>query len=241
MSDVPALLRVEEIDVRYGTIQALRGVSLEVRAGEVVALIGANGAGKTTTLRTISGLLRPVRGRILLDGQDLTRLPAHRITAMGVAHVPEGRAVFPNLTVLENLLLAAYTRRDRRAVARDLERVYQLLPRLFERRRQSAGTLSGGEQQMLAIGRALMSQARIMLLDEPSMGLAPVLVAEIFRLLTDINRSGTTLLLVEQNARMALQIANRAYVLEAGRVVLSGPAAELARHPGVQQAYLGAA
>ncbi len=241
MSEVPAVLRVEEIDVRYGNIQALRGVSLEVRAGEVVALIGANGAGKTTTLRTISGLLRPVRGRILLDGQDLTRLPAHRITAMGVAHVPEGRAVFPNLTVLENLLLAAYTRRDRRAVARDLERVYQLLPRLFERRRQSAGTLSGGEQQMLAIGRALMSQARIMLLDEPSMGLAPVLVAEIFRLLTDINRSGTTLLLVEQNARMALQIANRAYVLEAGRVVLSGPAAELARHPGVQQAYLGAA
>ncbi|MEW6047102.1 MAG: ABC transporter ATP-binding protein [Bacillota bacterium] len=234
-------LEVENLSVRYGSIEALRGVSLTVREGEVVALIGANGAGKTTTLRAVSGLVRPYAGTIRFAGQHLTRIEPDRITAMGVAHVPEGRAIFANLTVMENLLLATYARKDRRQVAQDLQRVFTFLPRLAERRRQNAGTLSGGEQQMLAIGRALMSRARLMLLDEPSMGLAPVLVTEIFRLLREINQQGTTLLLVEQNARMALSIASRAYVLETGSVVLSGTAAELSQNPAVQQAYLGAA
>ena len=235
------LLEVQGLTVRYGSIEALRDVSLRVDEGDVVALIGANGAGKTTTLRAISGLVRPSRGSIRFAGQELTRLPPDRITAMGVAHVPEGRAIFANLSVQENLLLATFARRDRRRVREDLEAVYALLPRLAERRRQNAGTLSGGEQQMLAIGRALMSRARLMLLDEPSMGLAPLLVAEIFRILQDINRQGTTLLLVEQNARMALQVARRAYVLEAGRIVLAGPAQEVAADPAVREAYLGAA
>ena len=236
-----ALLEVHDLTVRYGNIEALRDVSLRVDEGDVVALIGANGAGKTTTLRAISGLVRPFRGTIRYRGQDLTRLSPDRITAMGIAHVPEGRAIFANLSVQENLLLATYARRDRARVREDLDLVYSLLPRLAERRRQNAGTLSGGEQQMLAIGRALMSRARVMLLDEPSMGLAPLLVAEIFRLLQDINRQGTTLLLVEQNARMALQIARRAYVLEAGRIVLAGAAHEVAGDPAVREAYLGAA
>jgi len=236
-----ALLEVHDLTVRYGNIEALRDVSLWVDEGDVVALIGANGAGKTTTLRAISGLVRPFRGTIRYRGQDLTRLSPDRITAMGIAHVPEGRAIFANLSVQENLLLATYARRDRARVREDLDLVYSLLPRLAERRRQNAGTLSGGEQQMLAIGRALMSRARVMLLDEPSMGLAPLLVAEIFRLLQDINRQGTTLLLVEQNARMALQIARRAYVLEAGRIVLAGAAHEVAGDPAVREAYLGAA
>ena len=236
-----ALLEVHDLTVRYGNIEALRDVSLRVDEGDVVALIGANGAGKTTTLRAISGLVRPFRGTIRYRGQDLTRLSPDRITAMGIAHVPEGRAIFANLSVQENLLLATYARRDRARVREDLDLVYSLLPRLAERRRQNAGTLSGGEQQMLAIGRALMSRARVMLLDEPSMGLAPLLVAEIFRLLQDINRQGTTLLLVEQNARMALQIARRAYVLEAGRIVLAGAAREVASDPAVRDAYLGAA
>ncbi len=236
-----ALLEVHDLTVRYGNIEALRDVSLRVDEGDVVALIGANGAGKTTTLRAISGLVRPYRGSIRYRGQELTRLSADRITAMGIAHVPEGRAIFANLSVQENLLLATYARRDRSRVQEDLDLVYSLLPRLAERRRQNAGTLSGGEQQMLAIGRALMSRGQVMLLDEPSMGLAPVLVAEIFRLLQDINRQGTTLLLVEQNARMALQIARRAYVLEAGRIVLAGAAREVAGDPAVRDAYLGAA
>ncbi|HEY8498577.1 MAG TPA: ABC transporter ATP-binding protein [Limnochordales bacterium] len=235
------MLEVQGLTVRYGSIEALRDVSLRVDEGDVVALIGANGAGKTTTLRAISGLVRPSRGSIRFAGQELTRLPPDRITAMGVAHVPEGRAIFANLSVQENLLLATFARRDRRRVREDLEAVYALLPRLAERRRQNAGTLSGGEQQMLAIGRALMSRARLMLLDEPSMGLAPLLVAEIFRILQDINCQGTTLLLVEQNARMALQVARRAYVLEAGRIVLAGPAQEVAADPVVREAYLGAA
>ncbi|HEY8425223.1 MAG TPA: ABC transporter ATP-binding protein [Limnochordales bacterium] len=235
------MLEVHDLTVRYGNIEALRDVSLWVDEGDVVALIGANGAGKTTTLRAISGLVRPFRGTIRYRGQDLTRLSPDRITAMGIAHVPEGRAIFANLSVQENLLLATYARRDRARVREDLDLVYSLLPRLAERRRQNAGTLSGGEQQMLAIGRALMSRARVMLLDEPSMGLAPLLVAEIFRLLQDINRQGTTLLLVEQNARMALQIARRAYVLEAGRIVLAGAAHEVAGDPAVREAYLGAA
>jgi len=236
-----ALLEVHDLTVRYGNIEALRDVSLRVDEGDVVALIGANGAGKTTTLRAISGLVRPYRGSIRYRGQELTRLSAERVTAMGIAHVPEGRAIFANLSVQENLLLATYARRDRSRVQEDLDLVYSLLPRLAERRRQNAGTLSGGEQQMLAIGRALMSRAQVMLLDEPSMGLAPVLVVEIFRLLQEINRQGTTLLLVEQNARMALQIARRAYVLEAGRIVLAGAAREVASDPAVRDAYLGAA
>ncbi|MBE3598931.1 MAG: ABC transporter ATP-binding protein [Limnochordaceae bacterium] len=236
-----ALLTLQDVEVRYGSIQALSGISLQVHDGEVVALIGANGAGKTTTLRAVSGLVRPARGKILFGGADLTRLPADQIAAMGISHVPEGRAIFANLTVLENLRLATFSRRDRRQVQEDIERVFSLLPRLAERRHQHAGTLSGGEQQMLAIGRALMLRGRIMLLDEPSMGLAPVLVAEIFRLLREINRQGTTLLLVEQNARMALALATRGYVLENGRVVLSGPSAELMANPAVAEAYLGAA
>ncbi|NLG67949.1 MAG: ABC transporter ATP-binding protein [Firmicutes bacterium] len=235
------MLEVHDLTVRYGNIEALRDVSLRVDEGDVVALIGANGAGKTTTLRAISGLVRPYRGSIRYRGQELTRLSAERVTAMGIAHVPEGRAIFANLSVQENLLLATYARRDRSRVQEDLDLVYSLLPRLAERRRQNAGTLSGGEQQMLAIGRALMSRAQVMLLDEPSMGLAPVLVVEIFRLLQEINRQGTTLLLVEQNARMALQIARRAYVLEAGRIVLAGAAREVASDPAVRDAYLGAA
>ncbi|WP_404980617.1 ABC transporter ATP-binding protein [Carboxydichorda subterranea] len=236
-----ALLTLQDVEVRYGSIQALSGVSLQVHDGEVVALIGANGAGKTTTLRAVSGLVRPARGKILFGDADLSRLPADQIAAMGISHVPEGRAIFANLTVLENLRLATFSRRDRRQVQEDIERVFSLLPRLAERRHQNAGTLSGGEQQMLAIGRALMLRGRIMLLDEPSMGLAPVLVAEIFRLLREINRQGTTLLLVEQNARMALALATRGYVLENGRVVLSGPSAELMANPAVAEAYLGAA
>ncbi|WRP18893.1 ABC transporter ATP-binding protein [Carboxydochorda subterranea] len=235
------MLTLQDVEVRYGSIQALSGVSLQVHDGEVVALIGANGAGKTTTLRAVSGLVRPARGKILFGDADLSRLPADQIAAMGISHVPEGRAIFANLTVLENLRLATFSRRDRRQVQEDIERVFSLLPRLAERRHQNAGTLSGGEQQMLAIGRALMLRGRIMLLDEPSMGLAPVLVAEIFRLLREINRQGTTLLLVEQNARMALALATRGYVLENGRVVLSGPSAELMANPAVAEAYLGAA
>lgn len=236
-----ALLEVETIRVQYGPIRALHDVSLEVRAGEIVALIGANGAGKTTTLCAVSGLVRAVSGRIRFAGADIGRMPPDRITALGIAHVPEGRAIFANLTVLENLLLATYARADRHRVPADLERVFALFPRLAERRHQGAGTLSGGEQQMLAIGRALACRPRLMLLDEPSMGLSPVLVAEIFRILRELNQEhGTTLLIVEQNARMALELSSRAYVLEAGRVVLHGDARELAQDPAVRDAYLGA-
>jgi branched-chain amino acid transport system ATP-binding protein len=233
------LLEISELEVGYGAIVALHGVSLEVRAGEVVSLIGANGAGKTTLLRTISGLLVPRRGSIRFDGQELTRLGAHTIVRRGVSQVPEGRIVFPNLSVRDNLDLGAYVRRDRAGVRADLERMYGLFPRLRERERQRAGTLSGGEQQMLAIARALMSQPRLLLMDEPSLGLAPILVREIFRTVAEISRQGMTILLVEQNAHMALGIADRGYVMETGNIVLSDTRENLLRNAEVKSAYLG--
>lgn len=234
------VLELESVHVYYGPIHALRGVSLTVERGEIVTLLGANGAGKTTTLRSISGLIRPARGRIALEGQNIAGLPPHEIVKLGVGHVPEGRRIFPRLSVEENLALGAFTITDRQEIRRRLEEVLQLFPRLAERRRQQGGTLSGGEQQMLAIGRALMMQPRIMLLDEPSMGLAPVLVESIFEVIQRLNQQGTTILLVEQNARMALEVAHRGYVLETGSIVLEGPATELAHDPKVQAAYLGA-
>jgi branched-chain amino acid transport system ATP-binding protein len=232
------MLSVENIQVFYGKIHALKGISVEVAAGEIVALLGNNGAGKTTTLKTISGLLRPRTGQVILEGQPIHELPPHEIVSRGVAHAPEGRKIFNRLTVIENLEMGAYLRDDG-AIAQDIERVFALFPRLKERRGQVAGTLSGGEQQMLAIGRALMARPRILLLDEPSMGLAPILVEQIFQTVEDINRQGTTILLVEQNAAMALSIAHRGYVLETGSVALHGPAAELHEHPDVKRAYLG--
>ncbi|MFO7273920.1 MAG: ABC transporter ATP-binding protein [Bacillota bacterium] len=234
------LLAVERLNVAYGAIQAVHDLSLEVREGEIVALLGANGAGKTTTLRTISGLIRPRAGRIVYAGQDITHWPSHRIVAAGLVHVPEGRRVFAPMTVLENLEMGAYGQRDPARIRERMERVFAKFPRLEERKHQLAGTLSGGEQQMLAIGRALMAEPRLLLLDEPSLGLAPMLVREIFATIKEINeRDGVTILLVEQNAHQALQIADRAYVLETGRVVLSGPARELGDNPKVREAYLG--
>ncbi|OUM98108.1 MAG: ABC transporter ATP-binding protein [Firmicutes bacterium ZCTH02-B6] len=235
-----SILTLEDVHVSYGNIRAVRGISMEVRRGEIVTLIGANGAGKTTTLRAISRLVPVAHGRLTFRGHDLTRFPAHEVVRLGICHVPEGRGVFANLTVRENLLLATYSRRGKGDVNKDLERVYSVFPRLAERRNQFAGTLSGGEQQMLAVGRALMTGGELMLLDEPSMGLAPILVEEIFRILVEINRQGTTLLLVEQNARMALQVAHRAYVLETGTIAVSGPAKDLLDDPRVREAYLGA-
>ncbi|BAS27486.1 ABC transporter ATP-binding protein [Limnochorda pilosa] len=234
------LLEVEGLRVTYGGVEAVRDLSLSVETGEVVALLGANGAGKSTTLRALSGLVRPAAGRIRLEGRDLARVPAHEIVELGVAHVPEGRRVFGTLSVEENLNLGAYTRRRLRgAVEEARARVYRLFPRLEERRHQLAGTLSGGEQQMLAIGRGLMARPRLLLLDEPSLGLAPKLVREIFRTVREINRQGVTVLLVEQNARMALRLAHRGYVLETGRLALGGPAAELRQDPRMREAYLG--
>ena len=233
------LLRVENLTVRYGNIAAVHGISFEVNEGEIVTLIGANGAGKSSTLRAISGLIA-FGGRVEFGGKDLARCASHQIVAMGVAQVPEGRGIFGSLTVTENLKLATWQRRDKAQVPSDMERVFKVFPRLRERQKQPAGTLSGGEQQMLAVGRALMSRARMMLLDEPSMGLAPLAVRDIFRVLQEINRAGTTILLVEQNANMALQAASRAYVLETGRIVLSGPASDLMQDPRVKEAYLGA-
>jgi branched-chain amino acid transport system ATP-binding protein len=227
------------VHVAYGEIPALKGIALEVRQGEIVTLLGNNGAGKTTTLRTISGLLVPTRGSVTLEGQPLAGVAPHSVVLRGIAHVPEGRRIFNRLTVRENLMMGAYTRRDTAAIASDLERVFALFPRLNERITQVAGTLSGGEQQMLAIGRALMGRPRLLLLDEPSMGLAPVLVEQIFDTVRDINRQGTTILLVEQNAAMALAVAQRGYVIETGTIVLSGTAAELADNPEVRRAYLG--
>ncbi len=232
------LLKVEDLHVSYGMIKALRGISFEVREGEIVTLIGANGAGKTTTLRAISRLV-PYEGRIVFDGIDLKNVPPHKVVEMGISHVPEGRGIFANLTVMENLKLATWARKDHKEIKKDYERVFALFPRLAERKNQLAGTLSGGEQQMLAVGRALMSRGRLMLLDEPSMGLAPVLVREIFNVLREINAQGTTILLVEQNARQALKLAHRGYVLETGTIVLSGPCEELANNPEVKKAYLG--
>jgi len=232
------MLEVRDLHVHYGEIPALKGVSLAVGRGEIVALLGNNGAGKTTTLKTVSGLIAPRAGEVTLEGESIRDLPAHLIVRRGIAHVPEGRRVFNRLTVRENLSMGAYTRSDR-GVAGDLERVLSLFPRLRERSAQVAGTLSGGEQQMLAIGRALMATPRLLLLDEPSMGLAPVLVEQIFDTILTINQQGTTILLVEQNAALALDVAHRAYVLETGAVVLSGVAADLARDQDVRRAYLG--
>ena len=232
------MLRVESLDVAYGEIQALRGVALQVGRGEIVTILGNNGAGKTTTLKTISGLLRPTAGTITLEDEPLVDVPAHAIVARGVAHVPEGRRIFNRLTVRENLTMGAYLRSDA-GIAADLDRVFALFPRLAERVTQVAGTLSGGEQQMLAIGRALMANPRLLLLDEPSMGLAPVLVEQIFDTISDINRQGMTILLVEQNAAMALSIAHRGYVLETGSIALEGTAAQLADNADVRRAYLG--
>jgi branched-chain amino acid transport system ATP-binding protein len=228
---------VSDLHVYYGEIHALKGASLTVEKGEIVALLGPNGAGKTTTLKTISGLLAPRSGTITLDGESLVGQPSHAIVHRGIAHAPEGRKIFNRLTVADNLELGAYIRGDG-AVREDMERVFALFPRLHERRSQVAGTLSGGEQQMLAIGRALMARPRLLLLDEPSMGLAPVLVEQIFETIQDINRQGTPILLVEQNAAVALTVAHRGYVLETGSVVLEGPAQTLAADAGVRQAYL---
>jgi len=232
------VLKVESIDVTYGEIRALKGVGLEVGRGEIVTILGNNGAGKTTTLKTISGLLHPSRGAITLEDESLLDVPPHAIVSRGIAHVPEGRRIFNRLTVRENLLMGAYLRSDA-GVSADLERVFGLFPRLAERLTQVAGTLSGGEQQMLAIGRALMANPRLLLLDEPSMGLAPVLVEQIFDTISDINRQGMTILLVEQNAAMALSIAHRGYVLETGSIALTGTAAELSENADVRRAYLG--
>jgi len=232
------VLVIEDLHVSYGEIPALKGVALEVRQGEIVTLLGNNGAGKSTTLKTISGLLTPRRGRVVLEGQPLVGVPAHDVVLRGVAHVPEGRRIFNRLTVRENLIMGAYVRRDDR-IAADMDRVFSLFPVLKERISQVAGTLSGGEQQMLAIGRALMANPRLLLLDEPSMGLSPVLVERILGTIVDINRQGTTILLVEQNAAMALAIAQRGYVLETGQIVLSGTAEGLSANPEVRRAYLG--
>ncbi|QYJ15167.1 High-affinity branched-chain amino acid transport ATP-binding protein LivF [Rubrobacter xylanophilus DSM 9941] len=232
-----ALLELEEVHSYYGHIHAVRGISLTVEEGEIVTLIGSNGAGKTTTLRSIHGLLPPRRGKILFRGEEIQGVPAHQMIRRGIAQSPEGRKIFPRMTVLENLEMGAYHRAG--GIGEDLERVFDLFPRLRERMRQEAGTMSGGEQQMLAIGRALMSRPRLLLLDEPSMGLAPVLVERIFEIIREINRQGTTILLVEQNANVALEIASRGYVMETGRIVNAAPAAELRRDPKVREAYLG--
>ncbi len=233
------MLNISDINVYYGAIHAIKGISLTVNQGEIVTLIGANGAGKSTTLRTISGLLKPKTGSITFQGQDIAGTPAHKIVGLGISQVPEGRRIFTEMTVMENLDLGAFIRKDKDGIAADKKRVFELFPRLEERQEQVAGTLSGGEQQMLAMGRALMSRPKLLLLDEPSMGLAPLLIKEIFSIIEDINKSGTTVLLVEQNANMALSIANRAYVLETGRITLSGDAKKLAASEDVRKAYLG--
>ncbi len=233
------MLKIQDLKVSYGMIEAIQGVSFEINDGEIVALIGANGAGKTTIMHTISGLLKPQSGTIYLDDVDLTKTPADKIVKLGLAQVPERRRVFSQQTVEENLELGAYTRKDAKEISETMEKIYTSFPRLKERRKQLAGTLSGGEQQMLAMGRALMAKPKILLLDEPSMGLSPLLVKEIFHIIKEINNNGTTVLLVEQNAKMALGIANRAYVLENGKIALSGTGEELANSPQVKKAYLG--
>ena len=234
-----AMLEVKDLQVYYGVIQALKGVSFEVNQGEVIALIGANGAGKTTTLHTLTGLLPAKQGSIIFEGVDITKVPAHKIVEMGIAHVPEGRRVFSQLSVYENLKMGAYTRKDKKEIAENLENVYKRFPRLEERKNQRAGTLSGGEQQMLAMGRALMSNPKMIVMDEPSMGLSPIFVNEIFDIIEKVSASGTTVLLVEQNAKKALSIANRAYVLETGNIVLSGDAKEMMNNDSIKKAYLG--
>lgn len=234
-----AMLEVKDLEVYYGVIQAIKGISFEVNQGEVIALIGANGAGKTTTLHTVTGLISPKKGQVIFEGKDITKLPAHKIVSMGMAHVPEGRRVFAELSVYENLKMGAYTRKDKAEIEESLQNVYRRFPRLEERKNQMAGTLSGGEQQMLAMGRALMSKPRLILMDEPSMGLSPILVNEIFDIIRSVSESGTTVLLVEQNAKKALSIADRAYVLETGNIVLEGRAKDLLEDDSIKKAYLG--
>ena len=234
-----SMLEVKDLQVYYGVIQALKGISFHVEQGEVIALIGANGAGKTTTLHTITGLIKPTSGSIIFEGKDITKTPGYKIVPMGMAHVPEGRRVFAQLSVYDNLLMGAYTRKDKDEIRENLQMVYERFPRLEERKTQMAGTLSGGEQQMLAMGRALMSQPGIILMDEPSMGLSPIFVNEIFDIIKKVSQSGTTVLLVEQNAKKALSIADRAYVLETGNISLSGDAKELLNNEAVKKAYLG--
>lgn len=233
------MLEVKDLSVYYGVIQALKGISFSVNEGEVIALIGANGAGKTTTLHTLTGILPARTGSIVFEGTELTKTPAHKIVKMGIAHVPEGRRIFQQLTVLDNLKLGAFTRNDKDGIAEDMEKIYKRFPRLEERKTQIAGTLSGGEQQMLAMGRALMSRPKMVVMDEPSMGLSPILVSEIFDIIESIRKDGTTVLLVEQNAKKALSIADRAYVLETGRITLSGKASDLINDEKVRKAYLG--
>lgn len=234
-----AILEVKDLEVYYGVIQAIKGISFEVNPGEIIALIGANGAGKTTTLQTITGLIPAKAGTILYEGKNITKLPGHKLVAMGVAHVPEGRRVFAQLTVLQNLRLGAYTRSDKGEMEETLKVIYNRFPRLEERKNQLAGTLSGGEQQMLAMGRGLMSSPKLLMLDEPSMGLAPILVEQIFDIIKRLHQAGTTILLVEQNAQMALSVADRGYVLETGRIVATGTGQELLRDAAVKKAYLG--
>lgn len=234
-----SLLEIKNLQVNYGMIQAIKDVDFHVEEGEVVALIGANGAGKTTILHTVSGLLTPVHGSIFFDGTDITKIPGHKIVSMGMAHVPEGRRVFANLSVLQNLKMGAFTRKDKKEIDDSLQYIFSHFPRLEERKKQLAGTLSGGEQQMLAMGRALMSNPRIILMDEPSMGLSPIFVNEIFDIIQTVSKSGTTVLLVEQNAKKALSIADRAYVLETGKIVMEGKASELLDNEDIKKAYLG--
>lgn len=234
-----AMLEVKDLKVYYGMIQAIKGISFEVNQGEVIALIGANGAGKTTILHTVTGLIAPKAGQIFFEGQDITKTPAHKIVSMGMAHVPEGRRVFAQLSVYDNLKMGAYTRKDKNEIEESLEMVYKRFPRLEERKNQMAGTLSGGEQQMLAMGRALMSKPKIILMDEPSMGLSPIFVNEIFDIIQEVSAGGTTVLLVEQNAKKALSIADRAYVLETGNIILDGDAKVLMNDDSVKKAYLG--
>ncbi len=234
-----SMLEVKDLQVYYGMIEAIKGVSFHVEEGEVIALIGANGAGKTTILHTVSGLLSPKKGSVVFEGTDITKVPGHRIVSMGMAHVPEGRRVFAQLTVLQNLKMGAYTRKDKQEIEETLQMVFKRFPRLEERQNQLAGTLSGGEQQMLAMGRALMSHPKIILMDEPSMGLSPIFVNEIFEIIKEVSKSGTTVLLVEQNAKKALSIADRAYVLETGNIVLEGKASDLLNDDSIKKAYLG--
>ncbi|WP_327069675.1 ABC transporter ATP-binding protein [Kitasatospora sp. NBC_01250] len=234
-----ALLDVQDLRVAYGKIEAVKGISFTVAAGEVTTLIGTNGAGKTTTLRTLSGLLRPTAGSITFDGQDLATVPAHRIVALGLAHSPEGRHIFPRMTIEENLLLGAFLRKDQAGITQDVERAYTLFPILGERRKQAAGTLSGGEQQMLAMGRALMSRPKLLMLDEPSMGLSPIMMQKIMATIVELKAAGTTILLVEQNAQAALSLSDHGYVMQTGRIVLTGTGAELLRDESVRKSYLG--
>lgn len=234
-----AMLEVKDLSVYYGVIQALKGISFEVEEGDVIALIGANGAGKTTTLHTITGLIPAKSGSIVFEGKNITKLPGYKLVPMGIAHVPEGRRVFAQLSVLQNLKMGAYTRKDKQEIEDTIRKIYMRFPRLEERKNQLAGTLSGGEQQMLAMGRALMSRPKLLMLDEPSMGLAPILVEQIFEIIKDLHSAGTTILLVEQNAQAALSVADRGYVLETGKVVTSGTGAELLASPAIKKAYLG--